>query len=409
MFDASSIPQDMLHSAVKEVLSGQMLSGGGGSSPYNFRCPICGDSKKNKHLKRGYVLHARGDWVYVCHNECGSMSFLTFLKNYHQDVYKKVIIHGFSQGSSGRPKIDMSKTNDSGYVALEDATTLFKPNELISIYDHHPLAEAALAWVKYRRIRKMVYDYWYVCLEGEEFLDRDKFGNLVYNENGFPKGNEYKNRLIIPYYHFGGKWSQFDARSLEENPVIRYKNIKNVEKEPYNIDWLDVTKPFFLLEGSINSTFIKNAVSFGGTSHFETFLEKYPHILQHAHNGVVIWDNDDAGKDKLPTSIKLGFKWFNWSLVTPSEKYKYNKDGSIRVLNDINDLVMYSELLEFDEIEYIKYESLLPFIEDSCGGLVKATLLYGDREAMRREKQRTIFNQMNENRRNKEKIKFNWD
>ena len=43
--------------------------------------------------------------------------------------------------------------------------------------------------------------------------------------------NEYNNRIIIPYYKLGDKWNQFDARSLDENAILRYKNLKNVEKK----------------------------------------------------------------------------------------------------------------------------------------------------------------------------------
>ena len=42
------------------------------SSPFtaNFRCPHCGDSKKNRHKARGYVFSRKGGLFYKCHN-CG--------------------------------------------------------------------------------------------------------------------------------------------------------------------------------------------------------------------------------------------------------------------------------------------------------------------------------------------------
>lgn len=407
-FDTNRIPDYVMHDAVRETLSDSMLIGGTNNRPYQFRCPICGDSKKNKFLRRGYVLYNKGMWVYVCQNECGKMGFLSFLKEYHNAVYKKAIFHAFSKDRSKfTPAIDKRTIAEKTFIPTGEA--VFKPGELISIMDNHPKAMQGLQWAMSRQIRKSVYERWFVCLSGEEFLDRDPVGNYVYNENGFPKGNEYKDRIIIPYYRFGGKWSQFDARALNPNALVRYKNLQGVEREPYNIDWLDVTKPFFLLEGSINSTFIQNSVAFGGTKHFLSLLEEHPEIKEYAHNCTVIWDNDAAGYDELSKSIGLGFKWFNWSTIVPSEQFIAKPDGSHRIINDINDLVLYTDITLRDCNEYIDINSIKKYIEEVRGGLIKATLLYGNRDRIRKEKVSKNFEEMKSKRIRKDNIKFNWE
>ena len=123
----------------------------------------------------------------------------------------------------------------------------------------------------------------------------------------------------------------------------------------------------------------------------------------------MIWDNDDAGYDMIPKSIEYGFNWFNWSTIKPSERYKIKSDGTKREIKDINDFVLFTDLVERDENEYIKYESLVPYIESAKGGLIMTSLLYGDREAIRREKQKQVFELMNENRRQKELVKYAWE
>ena len=35
---------------------------------YNFRCPFCGDSQKNKLKARGYLFEKTGGLIYKCHN-----------------------------------------------------------------------------------------------------------------------------------------------------------------------------------------------------------------------------------------------------------------------------------------------------------------------------------------------------
>ena len=37
---------------------------------YNCRCPVCGDSKKNKFKARGYIYDVKNSLAYKCHN-CG--------------------------------------------------------------------------------------------------------------------------------------------------------------------------------------------------------------------------------------------------------------------------------------------------------------------------------------------------
>ena len=55
---------------------------------YNFRCPICGDSKKNKNKTRGYLYQVKANTNYKCHNCGASMSFNNFLK---KDLLVKIL------------------------------------------------------------------------------------------------------------------------------------------------------------------------------------------------------------------------------------------------------------------------------------------------------------------------------
>ena len=50
------------------------------SDLYNFRCPICGDSQKNKSKTRGYLYGVKADVNFRCHNCGASMTFSNFLK-----------------------------------------------------------------------------------------------------------------------------------------------------------------------------------------------------------------------------------------------------------------------------------------------------------------------------------------
>ena len=47
---------------------------------YNFRCPICGDSQKNKSKARGYIYAIKNNANYKCHNCGASLSLNNFIK-----------------------------------------------------------------------------------------------------------------------------------------------------------------------------------------------------------------------------------------------------------------------------------------------------------------------------------------
>jgi len=404
-FDIQSIPDHAMHEAVRKTLSDSTLTGGTGTTPYNFRCPICGDSKKNKHKKRGYVVFGRGVWSYTCHNECGKMSFLNFLKTYHPSVHRELMFMALIDKGPRKPKAPEKSAAEKAYAAT--ATYQFKTGELIEIVgSYHPLAQTALAYCQRRQIPYSVYSRWFVCVKDARYHDRDTAGNILHNDKGTPKGNEYANRLIIPYYKFGGKFTQFDARSLDDKAFLRYRNLEGADRELYMYEWLDVTKPFFLLEGSIDSTFIPNSIAFGGTQHLMKFLEMYPEIIQNAHNGTVIWDNDDAGYDEMPKTIKMGFSWFDWDTIKPLPQFALNSDGTPHIIKDVNNMVLYTSAVETDSNGFVLYDSLIKYIREPDGGII-ATMRYGNRDKMKKERNKKRFDEMKRNR-IKEKQQSNW-
>ena len=379
----SSIPDDVLHAAVHEVLGNCKLTGGKHGRPYNFRCPICGDSKFHKNKKRGYILYKNGSWMYCCHNECGFMPFLTFLKEYYRDVYNKIIFYS-----------TFDKDDDKEQQETEDEKKLpagspFKKGELVSVFDDNETSKKALDYCVSRRIPESVYKKWFVCLKGDQFFNRDATGKYIYNDNGYPSGNEYHDRLIIPYYRLDGSWKQFDARALDNDAFLRYMNLKDAPREMYKVDFLDVSKPFFLFEGAIDATFVRNSVAFGGTKHLMSFLQQYPDIREHAENGTVIWDNDDAGRDEIMKTVNMGFRWFDWSQFKVKAK-------------DMNDLVRNCKSVELDEEGFVKPEWLMNYSKPAATSKFELIMKYGDREKQRREHQERVWETMRKNKKSQE-------
>ena len=78
---------------------------------WTFRCPYCGDSKKNKNKTRGYIFQVKGDHVFKCHN-CGiTRSFSNFLKDHVPHVYDEYVMERYQEGTIGKnvPKPDLTQ------------------------------------------------------------------------------------------------------------------------------------------------------------------------------------------------------------------------------------------------------------------------------------------------------------
>ena len=68
---------------------------------YNFRCPICGDSKKQKSKARGYIYAIKQNVNFRCLNCGASMSLNNFLKHIDPVLQKQYSMEKFKEGHAG--------------------------------------------------------------------------------------------------------------------------------------------------------------------------------------------------------------------------------------------------------------------------------------------------------------------
>ena len=96
---------------------------------YNFRCPICGDSQKNKSKTRGYLYAVKADMNFRCHNCGASMTLSNFIKTIDPVIHKQYVFERFKGNKTGRgtvveepkfnfktpqfkPKLDLPKASE---------------------------------------------------------------------------------------------------------------------------------------------------------------------------------------------------------------------------------------------------------------------------------------------------------
>ena len=214
------------------------------SDLYNFRCPICGDSQKNKSKTRGYLYAVKADMNFRCHNCGASMTLSNFLKEIDPVIHKQYVFERFKNGKTGR-----------GTVVEEPKfkfeTPKFKPKLDLPRASANPDAK------KYLEDRK---------LDPTKFYYTDKFkawSNTL--KKTFDDVKYDEPRIIIPLF-YQDTLVGFQGRSLGPSKV-KYITVMINDDAPkiYGLDQIRRGTPVYITEGPFDSTFIRNSIAMCGS------------------------------------------------------------------------------------------------------------------------------------------------
>ena len=258
---------------------------------WNFRCPICGDSYKNKFKMRGYIYRRKSDLFYTCHN-CGtSISFGNLLKTIDNSLYRQYQLERFKNESSG----NVSKPDFS--MVMEKPKFNNKPRICLPTVDELDDDHTAKQFVKKRKIPK---DRWNDQFYANDFFEFVK-NILPEYEKVLPKEDP---RLIIPFYDENKNLLGFQGRALS-NSKVRYITIKLSDDnlKVYGLDRLDKTKRIYVVEGPIDSMFLDNCVAAMDASLYNVISSVGN------HDYVFVYDNEPRNKDvckHMQKTIEMG-------------------------------------------------------------------------------------------------------
>jgi transcription elongation factor Elf1 len=256
---------------------------------YNFRCPICGDSQKNKNRARGYFYQVKNNSNFKCHN-CGlNISFNNFLKQVDVELHRQYIFEKFKEGNTGR-----------NFQAEEPVFKFEKPKFKTTL--DLPKAVENKKAKEYLENRKLnPYKFYYTDKFKEwtnskiETFDRQ---SLKYEEE----------RIIIPLY-YNQELVGFQGRTLGSSS-IKYITIMLDENAPkiYGLDEIEKSKTVYITEGPFDSTFITNSIAMCGA---DGDLDKWG-----VSNRVWIYDNEPRNRDivsRIAKCIDNGEKVVIWN------------------------------------------------------------------------------------------------
>ena len=210
---------------------------------YNFRCPICGDSQKNKSKTRGYLYSVKADMNFRCHNCGASMTFSNFLKEMDPSIHKQYVFERFKGGKTGRGTVvEEPKFN---FEAPK-----FKPKLVLPKASENPDAK------KYLEDRKLDSTKFYYTDKFKAWSNSHKqtFDSVKYDEP----------RIIIPLF-YKNTLVGFQGRSLGPSKV-KYITVMINDDAPkiYGLDNIRTDAPVFITEGPFDSTFIRNSIAMCG-------------------------------------------------------------------------------------------------------------------------------------------------
>lgn len=268
---------------------------------YNFRCPICGDSEKNKTKARGYIYSVKNIASYKCHN-CGvSLSFNNFLKKVDSELHKQYAFEKFKEGHTGKNFITEEPKFKFTKPVFKKTINLPKASEI-------PIAR------DYLEKRKLNPENFYFADKFKAWTNEQKvvFNNIDRDES----------RIIIPMYDGDDNLIGFQGRSLGSNSV-KYITVMLDENAPkiYGLNKLQKNKTIYVTEGPFDSTFISNSIALCGA---DGDVSKWG-----IYDCVWIYDNEPRNREilsRISRVIEMGQKVVIWPSAIKEK--------------DINDMVL---------------------------------------------------------------------
>ena len=261
---------------------------------WNFRCPVCGDSHKNKIKARGYFYRRKSDLFFTCHN-CGtSLSLGNFLKSIDPSLYREYQMERFKNESSG----NVSKPD----FAMVKIKPVFKTNIGIPSIASLPEEHVAKQYLLKRRIPRDRLNDIYYAVNFKDFVMEmlPNYDKKLYDED----------RIVFPYYDEKKNLLGFQGRAVGDSK-IKYITLKMDEdnKKVFGLDRVDFSKRIYVVEGPIDSMFLQNSLAVMDASLYNISL------TLGNHDYVFIHDNEPRNRDivkQMDKTISHGKNIFIW-------------------------------------------------------------------------------------------------
>ena len=267
----------------------------------NFRCPICGDSSKNKSKARGYFYSNKAGLVMKCHN-CGvTIGFSKLIEKLDYMLYQQYSLEKF-----GNKNIESKLKNTFDFTAKFESKPILQLPDFIKNLEEikmvHGYKHPAIEYCMNRKIPENKFKYIYYI------KDISRVSEIAIEYKDKIKTNEQ--RIVLPCLNRQGKPIGFGMRAMDDNK-LRYMNIRLDENEPmlFGLERANFKQPLICVEGAFDSLFLSNSVAVNGSD-----MKKAMDILP--DDTIYVFDNQPRNREvckKMKSIIKNGKKVCIWS------------------------------------------------------------------------------------------------
>lgn len=283
---------------------------------YNFRCPICGDSAKNKYKSRAWFIGKDGKTFFHCFNDdtCGS-SFGYFLKRFDPSLFSEWSLEKFKEYGNGK-RVE----------SIKHEKPVRKPGDPDLVHDLPTIASLpkdhfARVYIEDRQLPGHWLDKLYFC-------DHWKVLTNQFEPGTYDKIYKDEPRIVIPAYNEKKELICFQGRSLDpEVDEKKYLTVKVMDcLKIWGMDRAKSDSPMYLLEGAFDAMFLNNtAAILGGSAN--------PNDLPEGFDWVFALDNEPRNISVLRRYQQLidnGAKFVSWK----NWKYRW-KDVNLCIQNGV--------------------------------------------------------------------------
>ena len=224
---------------------------------WNFSCPICGDSQKNKTKARGYVFPKGNNLFYRCHN-CGvSISVGNFIKAVDESLYKEFVLEKYKSGETNNTRSANTILNiPSPRFDKLDKQKVFEHAEWV---DKLPSGHFCLVYCVKRHIPSNILSKLLFTPHYKQFCDVlvPNHGKTIVDDA----------RLVIPFYDEYNELIAVSGRALETgDKTLRYITLRTNDSQDkliFGMDRVDLNQTVKIVEGPVDSLFLKNCIASG--------------------------------------------------------------------------------------------------------------------------------------------------
>ncbi len=264
----------------------------------NCRCPICGDSDRDRRKARGYFYQKENGFFFKCHNCNFGSNIYNFLKEVSVSLCKEYSAESFKEKTFGRKK------ESKEVFRYIDKKPKFKKKDKVldelKCLSDLPKEHPAVKFADMRQIPRQHFPLLYFT---------DDFGKFVRSSLDPTVFVGRENRIVIPFFNSHGDVVAAQGRAInfkdEENArqtakYITIKADKSIDRLWYGLWRVNPEKRVYVVEGPIDSLFLNNAVAMVGAG----ALKEIPARLSNAKLTYIL-DNEPRNRQICAYNEKL--------------------------------------------------------------------------------------------------------